>query len=65
MGQEHRDKSGKVLQCVKEEGTSAHLHNDALRVAVKELLKDLWVEWHRRRATQQVGSIARLPAAAP
>jgi hypothetical protein len=52
MGQVHKDKGGKVLACVKpgENGneTSAHLHNAAMRVAVKELLKDMWVEWHRR-----------------
>lgn len=30
------------------EWTQAHRHNDASRVAVKELLKDLWVEWQRR-----------------
>lgn len=63
MGQEHRDKHGKVLQCVKEEGTSAHLHNDALRVAVKELLKDMWVEWHRRRAIGHLGPSMDAPAA--
>ena len=63
MGQEHRDKSGNVLQCVKEEGTSAHLHNDALRVAIKEMLKDLWVEWHRRRANRKMETTVSLPVA--
>ncbi len=63
MGQEHKDKSGKVLQCVKEEGTSAHMHNHALRLAVKEMLKDMWVEWHRRRATADMRPNDALPAA--
>ena len=52
MGQLHKNKGGKVIQCIKpgENGneTSAHLHNAAMRVAVKELLKDMWIEWHRR-----------------
>jgi hypothetical protein len=52
MGQVHKDKGNKVLACVKVNGdgaeTSAHLHNAAMRVAVKEMLKDMWVEWHRR-----------------
>lgn len=50
MGQVHRNKAGGVLQCVKqgEAGeTSAHLHAAAMRYAVKELLKDMWVEWRR------------------
>ncbi len=50
MGHEHK-KDGKVYQCVSPNGDgekSAHLHNDAMRIAVKELLKDMWVEWHRR-----------------
>lgn len=51
MGQEHKNKNGGVIQCVKkaEDGTetSAHLHAAAMRYAVKELLKDMWVEWHR------------------
>jgi len=65
MGQVHKDKTGKVLACVKpgENGneTSAHLHNAAMRVAVKELLKDMWVEWHRR-ATVELKPSAALPA---
>lgn len=51
MGQVHKDKAGKVLACVKggENGeTSGHVHNAAMRRAVKELLKDMWVEWRRR-----------------
>lgn len=43
FGQEHKDKSGKVIAC-----GDAHAHNAAMRKAVKDLLKDLWVEWHRR-----------------
>jgi len=67
MGQVHKDKGGKVLACVKagENGseTSAHLHNAAMRVAVKELLKDMWVEWYRR-ATRAMKPSALLPAGA-
>jgi hypothetical protein len=65
MGQVHKDKGNKVLACVKVNGdgaeTSAHLHNAAMRVAVKEMLKDMWVEWHRR-ATARVKSNSPLPA---
>lgn len=59
MGQTHKDRSGKVLACVKQNSdgseSSGHLHNDAMRIAVKELLKDMWVEW-KRRATLEVKS---------
>ena len=51
MGQVHKDKNGKILQCVKENGegeTSGHLHNAAMRYAVKMLIKDMWVEWQKR-----------------
>jgi hypothetical protein len=51
MGQIHKDKNGKVIPCFSDQSggtTSAHVHNAAMRAAVKELLKDLWVEWHRR-----------------
>jgi hypothetical protein len=42
FGQEHRDRNKRVIEC-----GDAHRHADAMRVAVKELLKDLWVEWKR------------------
>jgi len=51
MGQVHKDKAGKLLQCVKENGegeSSAHLNNAAMRYAVKMLIKDMWVEWQQR-----------------
>jgi hypothetical protein len=51
MGYVHKDAKGKVLQCIKtdEDGheTSAHIHAVAIRYAVKELLKDMWIEWQR------------------
>lgn len=41
----------RVVQCVKtkDDGaeSSAHVHMASMRYAVKELLKDLWVEWRR------------------
>ena len=63
MGHEHK-KAGKAYQCVSKNGDgekSAHLHNDAMRIAVKELLKDMWVEWHKR-ATVRLEPKGRLPA---
>ena len=63
IGQVHKDKGGKVLQCVKANGegeTSAHLHNAAMRYAVKELIKDMWVEW-QRRAISRLASIGGVP----
>lgn len=45
----HLDKQKRLLQCFKVDAdgkeTSAHAHNAALRYAIKELLKDLWIEW--------------------
>ena len=63
MGHEHK-KDGKVYPCVHENGdgqeVSAHLHNDAMRIAVKELIKDMWVEW-KRRATAVVKPTGLVP----
>lgn len=39
--------------------TKAHVHNAAMRYAVKMLLKHMWVEWHRRRGKARQG-VARL-----
>ena len=50
-GQVHKDKGGKVLACFKSNGdgeTSGHAHNAAMRYAIKELLKDMWIEWRKR-----------------
>ena len=50
MGHEHK-KDGKIYPCISQNGDgekSAHLHNDAMRIAVKKLIKDLYLEWHRR-----------------
>lgn len=55
-GWQRKTGKARVVQCVKtdDEGheTSAHVHADAMRVAVKELLKDLWVEWRRIEAAR-------------
>lgn len=40
FGETHKDGEGRVVLC-----GDAHSHNDAMRVAVKALLRDLWVEW--------------------
>ena len=69
MGHEHK-KDGKVYPCISENGDggekSAHLHNHAMRVAVKELIKDMWVEWHRRAnvAVKPSQSLPAVPAEA-
>ena len=50
FGQVHKDRNGKLLACVKQaenKETSAHVHSAAMRYAVKQLLKDLWVAWRR------------------
>ena len=61
MGQEHKT-GGITLSCIKQNAdgkeTSAHLHNDAMRIAVKELLKDMWVEWHRRGQRQDEDQVS-------
>lgn len=49
FGQEHKDKGGRVIQC-----GDAHAHNAAMRYAVKCLLRDLYVEWHRRNPGELV-----------
>ena len=53
MGLLHMDKGKNILQCVKtdENGaeTSGHLHNAAMRYAVKCFLRDFWEEWYKRR----------------
>ena len=46
FGQVHRNKNGTIVGC-----GDKHAHNAAQRYAVKMLLKDLWVEWYRRRPT--------------
>ena len=51
FGHEHLDKKKKVLDCIKTDDLgdhSAHVDNDAKRVTVKELLKDMLLEWHIR-----------------
>jgi len=60
MGQVHKDKGGKTLQCVKVNGegeTSAHLHNAAMRYAVKMLIKDMWIEWQRRASDSVIPEV--------
>lgn len=60
FGQSHKDADGKVMKCV-----AAHIHNDAMRYAVKCLLRDLWVEWHRvlgSQAIDRLESNPRMPA---
>lgn len=50
MGQIHKTEKGAILACVKSvDGveTSIHVHRAAMRYAVKELVKALWIEWHR------------------
>ena len=45
------DKNKKTLACIKTDDLgehSAHVDNDAKRVMVKHLLKDMLLEWHRR-----------------
>lgn len=44
FGQVHKDKSGKVFKC-----GLAHAHNAAMRYAVKQMLKEMWAEWRRRK----------------
>lgn len=44
------------------EWTQAHRHNAAMRYAVKELIKNLWIEWHTRRGHRPRD--ARTPTAA-
>lgn len=44
FGQVHKNKEGKVIKC-----GLAHAHNAAMRYAVKEMLKEMWVEWRRRK----------------
>jgi len=51
FGHKHLDKKKQVLACIKADDLgehSAHVDNDAKRVMVKELLKDMLLEWHRR-----------------
>jgi hypothetical protein len=40
--------------------SQAHRHNSAMRCAVKEFVKQLWIEWHRRLSSnlQPIGRIA-------
>lgn len=33
--------------------TQAHRHNAAMRYAIKDLVKDLWEEWHRRATSRR------------
>lgn len=40
----------------------ARRHNAAMRYAIKELLKAMWLEWNRRQATIQVSPTKALPA---
>jgi hypothetical protein len=56
-GQTHKSKkTGRIISCVKpskdpeDDGeTSAHVHQMAMRFAVKELIRNLWREWHAQR----------------
>lgn len=42
--------------------TQVHRHNAAMRYAIKELVKDLWIEWHRRAMPRVIPTL-QLPAA--
>jgi hypothetical protein len=50
LSKEHRDAHGNIVPCIRLDEklgreVSAHVHAAAMRYAVKEMLKDLWVEW--------------------
>lgn len=44
------------------EWTQMHRHNAAMRYAVKELLKAMWIEWMRVQASALVPPMVHLPA---
>lgn len=44
FGQTHKEKGGEIKKC-----GDAHANNAAMRYAVKMLVKDMWIEWKRRR----------------
>lgn len=43
------DEKKAYYEAERPEWTQAHRHNAAMRYAVKELVKNLWIEWHSRR----------------
>lgn len=43
------DERKALYESERQDWTQAHRHNAAMRFAVKLLVKNLWVEWHRRR----------------
>lgn len=43
------DRKKAYYESERQEWTQARRHNAAMRYAVKELIKNLWIEWHTRR----------------
>lgn len=62
FNQVHRSKGGKIIACVKEKPdgeSSGHVHSAALRYMVKQFLKDLLLEWHKRIAAKRLMNSAK------